>query len=54
MAFTLQIGEKAPSFSLPTTDGKNYTLSDFSKAKTLIKWEGKDPHWMPGEACDLV
>lgn len=19
-----------------------------------IKWEGKDPHWMPAEACDLV
>lgn len=19
-----------------------------------IKWEGKDPHWMPVEACDLV
>lgn len=19
-----------------------------------IKWEGKDPHWMPPEACDLV
>ncbi|RYL93135.1 thioredoxin family protein [Sporolactobacillus sp. THM19-2] len=36
MAFTLQIGEKAPSFSLPATDGKNYTLSNFSKAKTLV------------------
>lgn len=19
-----------------------------------IKWEGKDPHWMPSEACDLI
>jgi len=19
-----------------------------------IKWEGKEEHWMPGEACDLV
>lgn len=19
-----------------------------------VKWEGKDPHWMPSEACDLV
>jgi hypothetical protein len=19
-----------------------------------IKWEGKDAHWMPPEACDLV
>ena len=19
-----------------------------------VKWEGKDEHWMPAEACDLV
>jgi hypothetical protein len=19
-----------------------------------VKWEGKDQHWMPAEACDLV
>lgn len=19
-----------------------------------VKWEGKDPHWMPAEACDLI
>ena len=19
-----------------------------------VKWEGKDAHWMPAEACDLV
>jgi hypothetical protein len=19
-----------------------------------VKWEGKDKHWMPAEACDLV
>ena len=19
-----------------------------------VKWEGKDPHWIPEEACDLV
>jgi hypothetical protein len=19
-----------------------------------VKWDGKDAHWMPGEACDLV
>ena len=29
MAFTLSIGEKAPDFSLPATDGKTYSLSDF-------------------------
>lgn len=36
MAFTLQIGEKAPAFSLPATDGKTYSLSDFSEVKTLV------------------
>lgn len=36
MAFTLQIGEKAKDFSLPATDGKTYSLSDFSEAKTLV------------------
>lgn len=34
--FTLQIGEKAPLFSLPATDGKDYSLSDFADAKTLV------------------
>jgi peroxiredoxin len=29
MAFTLQIGEQAPAFSLPATDGKSYALEDF-------------------------
>ena len=36
MAFTLQIGEQAPAFSLPATDGKNYALEDFSDAKVLV------------------
>lgn len=31
MAFTLQIGEKAPGFNLPATDGKAYKLSDFNE-----------------------
>ena len=30
MAFTLQLGESAPDFSLPATDGKTYQLSDFN------------------------
>ena len=36
MPYTLQIGDKAPSFSLPATDGKNYTLEDFSDAEVLV------------------
>jgi Peroxiredoxin len=36
MAFTLQIGETAPDFSLPATDGKTYSLKDFSSVKTLV------------------
>ena len=36
MAFTLQIGEKAPDFKLPATDGKTYSLSDFDDADTLV------------------
>ncbi|MCC9075766.1 thioredoxin family protein [Litorilinea aerophila] len=36
MAFTLQIGEKAPDFKLPATDGKTYQLSDFDDAEVLV------------------
>jgi peroxiredoxin len=36
MPFTLQIGERAPDFALPATDGKTYTLSDFDDADTLV------------------
>ena len=36
MAFTLQIGESAPNFELPATDGKTYQLSDFDDADTLV------------------
>lgn len=36
MAFTLQIGEQAPKFKLPATDGKTYSLSDFDGAKVLV------------------
>jgi peroxiredoxin len=36
MAFTLAIGDKAPDFSLPATDGKTYSLTDFSDAKVLV------------------
>jgi peroxiredoxin len=36
MAFTLQLGEKAPDFKLRATDGKTYSLKDFANAKTLV------------------
>ena len=36
MAFTLELGAKAPDFSLPATDGKTYGLSDFDDADTLV------------------
>lgn len=40
-------------------------LNEFIKGKTIskpktnpigcnVKWEGKDPHWMPADACDLI
>ena len=36
MAFTLQIGDKAPDFTLPATDGKTYSLAGFAKSKVLV------------------
>ena len=36
MAFTLQLGEKAPDFKLPATDGKTYQLADFDDVDVLV------------------
>lgn len=36
MPFTLQIGETAPDFTLPATDGNTYSLKDFDEAETLV------------------
>lgn len=36
MSFTLSIGAEAPDFTLPATDGKTYSLGDFSDAKILV------------------
>ena len=36
MAFTLQIGDRAPEFQLPATDGKTYSLADFAQADALV------------------
>jgi len=36
MAFTLEIGEKAPEFKLPATDGNTYSLENFNESKYLV------------------
>lgn len=36
MAFTLQPGQKAIDFKLPSTEGKEYSLKDFDKFKYLV------------------
>ncbi len=36
MSFTLQLGAKAPDFTLPATDGKSYRLADFADADVLV------------------
>lgn len=36
MSFTLQIGEKAPDFRLPATDGREYSLADFAGDRYLV------------------
>jgi peroxiredoxin len=36
MAFTLELGQKAIDFKLPSTSGKEYSLSDFEKFKYLV------------------
>lgn len=36
MAFTLQLGNEAPEFRLPATDGRSYSLSDFRDTPVLV------------------
>lgn len=36
MAFTLSIGQPAPEFDLPGTDGRRHSLADFKDAKVAI------------------
>ena len=36
MSFTLQIGQHAPDFRLPATDGKTYSLASFKEAPVLV------------------
>ncbi len=36
MSYTLQIGDAAPDFVLPATDGKSYSLRDFRESPYLV------------------
>ncbi len=36
MSFTLQLGEQAPGFNLPATDGNTYKLEDFKESSVLV------------------
>ncbi len=36
MAFTISLGTKAPDFSLKATDGKTYSLADFSDSPYVV------------------
>ncbi len=36
MSFTLSLGNSAPDFTLPATDGKTYSLSDFKDSKAVV------------------
>ncbi len=36
------------------SEGKKISVPVTNPIGCNIKWEGKDPHWMPADACDLV
>lgn len=36
MASALEVGDKMPDFSLPASDGKTYTLSEFHGKKPVV------------------
>jgi peroxiredoxin len=36
------------------TSGKKVTTPLTNPIGCNVKWEGKEPHWMPPDACDLV
>jgi peroxiredoxin len=36
------------------TEGRPVSVPVTNPIGCNVKWEGKDPHWMPADACDLV
>ena len=36
------------------TNGKDITIDVTNPIGCNVKWDGKDAHWMPADACDLV
>ncbi|HER09756.1 MAG TPA: thioredoxin family protein [Bacteroides sp.] len=36
------------------TSGREISVPVTNPIGCNVKWEGKDPHWMPEDACDLV
>jgi hypothetical protein len=36
------------------TSGKQVSVKVTNPIGCNVKWEGKEKHWMPPEACDLV
>jgi hypothetical protein len=36
------------------TSGTKISIQVTNPIGCNVKWEGKDKHWMPEEACDLV
>jgi len=36
------------------TSGKKVSVPVTNPIGCNVKWEGKEKHWMPADACDLV
>ncbi len=36
------------------TEGKEISIKTTNPIGCNVKWDGKDAHWMPAEACDLI